>query len=101
MLRDLCAETGKQVLLDTSGETTEVDKGVIEKIGEPLTHLIRNAVDVMEDAPVRDLGIAVATIDNEHVRITGPVRIDIVDANGYGDSAVLEADIQPYDPDKA
>ena len=45
MLRDLCAETGKQVLLDTSGETTEVDKGVIEKIGEPLTHLIRNAVD--------------------------------------------------------
>jgi two-component system chemotaxis sensor kinase CheA len=45
MLRDLCAETGKQVLLDTNGETTEVDKGVIEKIGEPLTHLIRNAVD--------------------------------------------------------
>lgn len=45
MLRDLCAETGKQVLLDTYGETTEVDKGVIEKIGEPLTHLIRNAVD--------------------------------------------------------
>jgi two-component system chemotaxis sensor kinase CheA len=45
MLRDLSAETGKQVLLETSGETTEVDKGVIEKIGDPLTHMIRNAVD--------------------------------------------------------
>ncbi|MCR5869318.1 chemotaxis protein CheA [Sphingomonas sp. J344] len=45
MLRDLMAETGKQVNLQTFGEMTEVDKGVIEKIGDPLTHLIRNAVD--------------------------------------------------------
>jgi hypothetical protein len=40
-------------------------------------------------------------VEDEHVCITGPVRIDFVDANGYGDSAVLDADIQPYDPDKA
>ncbi|WP_404367773.1 chemotaxis protein CheA [Sphingomonas sp. MMS24-J45] len=45
MLRDLGAETGKQVVLEISGETTEVDKGVIEKIGDPLTHMIRNAMD--------------------------------------------------------
>ena len=45
MLRDLMGETGKQVLLETTGEMTEVDKGVIEKIGDPLTHMIRNAVD--------------------------------------------------------
>lgn len=45
LLRDLSAETGKQVKLDVTGETTEVDKGVIEKIGDPLTHMIRNAVD--------------------------------------------------------
>ncbi|MFZ5793167.1 MAG: chemotaxis protein CheA [Pseudomonadota bacterium] len=45
MLRDLSAETGKQVILETTGETTEVDKGVIEKIGDPLTHMIRNAID--------------------------------------------------------
>ncbi len=45
MLRDLSAETGKQIELETVGETTEVDKGVIEKIGDPLTHMIRNAAD--------------------------------------------------------
>jgi two-component system chemotaxis sensor kinase CheA len=45
MLRDLMGETGKQVSLVTTGEMTEVDKGVIEKIGDPLTHMIRNAVD--------------------------------------------------------
>jgi len=54
MLRDLSAETGKTVTLEVSGETTEVDKGVIEKIGEPLTHMIRNAVDHgIEPAAVR------------------------------------------------
>ena len=51
MLRDLSAETGKQVTLETSGETTEVDKGVIEKIGDPLTHMIRNAVDHGIESP--------------------------------------------------
>ena len=51
MLRDLSAETGKQVLLETLGEMTEVDKGVIEKIGDPLTHMIRNAVDHGIESP--------------------------------------------------
>lgn len=45
IVRELCADTGKEVDLEMIGETTEVDKGVIEKIGEPLTHMIRNAVD--------------------------------------------------------
>ena len=45
MLRELSTETGKQVVLDVEGEGTEVDKSVIEKIGDPLTHMIRNAVD--------------------------------------------------------
>ncbi len=51
MLRDLSAETGKQVTLETTGEMTEVDKGVIEKIGDPLTHMIRNAVDHGIESP--------------------------------------------------
>ena len=51
MLRDLGVETGKQVILEISGETTEVDKGVIEKIGDPLTHMIRNAMDHGIESP--------------------------------------------------
>ena len=53
MLRDLSVETGKHVVLETSGETTEVDKGVIEKIGDPLTHMIRNAMDHGIESPER------------------------------------------------
>lgn len=55
MLRDLSVETGKQVILEVSGETTEVDKGVIEKIGDPLTHMIRNAVDHGVESPAERL----------------------------------------------
>jgi two-component system chemotaxis sensor kinase CheA len=51
MLRDLAAKLGKQVELKTSGEKTELDKGVIEKISDPMTHLVRNAVDHGIEAP--------------------------------------------------
>lgn len=36
-------------------------------------------------------------IEDEHVRIIGPVKIDLVDADGYGETAVLEENVQPYD----
>ena len=45
MLRDLAARLGKEVRLETQGEATELDKSMIEKIADPLTHLVRNAVD--------------------------------------------------------
>lgn len=45
IMRELSASTGKHVRLEVSGESTELDKTVIERLGEPLTHLIRNAVD--------------------------------------------------------
>jgi two-component system chemotaxis sensor kinase CheA len=45
MVRDLSTRLGKKVQLRTSGEATELDKGVIEKIVDPLVHLVRNAID--------------------------------------------------------
>jgi two-component system chemotaxis sensor kinase CheA len=45
LVRELAAQTEKQVRLVIKGEATEVDKTVIERLGDPLTHMIRNAVD--------------------------------------------------------
>jgi two-component system chemotaxis sensor kinase CheA len=45
MLRDLAAKLGKDIELKTIGEATELDKGLIEKIIDPLTHLVRNSAD--------------------------------------------------------
>ncbi len=45
LVRDLSRKSGKQVELITEGEETELDKSVVEVIGDPLVHLIRNSVD--------------------------------------------------------
>jgi two-component system chemotaxis sensor kinase CheA len=45
LVRELSANKGKDVELVISGEETELDKGVLEKIADPLVHLIRNSVD--------------------------------------------------------
>ncbi len=45
MLRDLAGKMGKKIDLVTLGEATELDKGLVEKITDPLTHLVRNSVD--------------------------------------------------------
>jgi len=54
VVRDLAKRSGKAVILDVVGEETEIDKKVIDRIGEPLVHLVRNAVDHgLEDAAQR------------------------------------------------
>jgi two-component system chemotaxis sensor kinase CheA len=45
MLRDLASKLGKKVELVQVGEATELDKGLVEKITDPLTHLVRNSCD--------------------------------------------------------
>lgn len=45
LVRDLSTELGKEIDLETSGAETELDKTVIEKLNDPLVHLIRNSID--------------------------------------------------------
>jgi two-component system chemotaxis sensor kinase CheA len=45
LVHDLAHETGKTIELVTEGETTEVDKNVIERLADPLVHLVRNSCD--------------------------------------------------------
>jgi len=45
LVRDMSGKMGKQIELKMTGENTEVDKTVLEKIGDPLVHLIRNSLD--------------------------------------------------------
>jgi two-component system chemotaxis sensor kinase CheA len=54
LIRDLAKEKNKKIELVISGEETELDRTVIESIGDPLVHLLRNAIDHgLEDGPTR------------------------------------------------
>ena len=44
-VRDLARETGKEVRFETRGDDAEIDRGVLERLADPLLHLVRNAVD--------------------------------------------------------
>ncbi|MEW6100095.1 MAG: chemotaxis protein CheW [Pseudomonadota bacterium] len=79
MLRDLAGKLGKKVELITHGEATELDKGLIEKITDPLTHLVRNACDHGIEPPEERL----AKGKPEHGTIT-------LSASHQGGSIVIE-----------
>ncbi len=55
MLRDLAQKLGKKVDFVTHGEATELDKGLVEKITDPLTHLVRNSCDHGIEMPAERL----------------------------------------------
>ncbi len=78
MVRDLSQKLGKQVRLETHGEETELDKSVADKIGDPLVHLVRNAIDH---------GIEMPTERHEHGKPSeGALRIT---ASQEGNSIVI------------
>jgi two-component system, chemotaxis family, sensor kinase CheA len=53
LIRDLSAKLGKQVELVTVGKETELDKGLIERIIDPITHLVRNSLDHGVELPAQ------------------------------------------------
>lgn len=82
MVRELAAKLGKQVELKTIGDSTELDKGLIEKITDPLTHLVRNCMDHALETP--DVRISVGketsgTITLRASQVGGRIVIDVMD----------------------
>ena len=71
-VREVADATGKEVRLKTEGEATEVDKTVVERLAEPLTHMIRNAVDHGIEAP--EVRLAAGKPAEGTVRLTAAHR---------------------------
>jgi two-component system chemotaxis sensor kinase CheA len=79
IVRDLSRELGKKVNLIIKGEETELDKSIIEEIGDPLMHMIRNSVDHGIEPP------------EERVKLVKP-KVGIVELKAYneGNQIVIE-----------
>ncbi len=80
VVRDVSKELGKDIRLEISGAETELDKTVVEKIGDPLTHLVRNSMDHgIESAEVR--------------RARGKPEQGVLKLNAYHDSGSIVIEV--------
>ena len=85
VVRDLAGKLGKHVELKTLGEGTELDKGLIEKIADPLTHLVRNSLDHGIESPERRLAAGKpekGTITLKASHQGGNIVIEVADDGG-------------------
>jgi two-component system chemotaxis sensor kinase CheA len=89
LVRELAAKTGKKVRLEMHGENTEVDRSIIERLGDPLTHIIRNSIDHGIESPTARL--AAGKAEEGTIRLSadhrgGRIVIEISDDGGGIDS---------------
>ena len=79
LVHDLGQQLGKQVELKVNGQTTEIDKTVVEKLGDPLVHLVRNSLDHGLETP-------------ELRRAAGKSEIGVIEISAYhhGGDVVVE-----------
>lgn len=82
LAREVAALTGKEVRLVTEGEGTEIDDTVIERLADPLTHMIRNAIDHGIETPQQRIAAgkpAEGTIRVAALHRSGRVVIEVTD----------------------
>jgi two-component system chemotaxis sensor kinase CheA len=85
VVRDLSAELGKDVDLQISGADTELDKSVVEKISDPLTHLVRNSLDHGLETRERRIEAGkspVGTLQLHAYHDSGSIVIEVADDGG-------------------
>jgi two-component system chemotaxis sensor kinase CheA len=105
LVRDVSRQLGKNVALVTRGETTEADKTIVDRLFEPLVHLVRNAVDHGVESPEQRQAARkpeTATISIEASRIGERFLIEVTDDGRGIDPAVvrrkaLERRLMPSD----
>jgi two-component system, chemotaxis family, sensor kinase CheA len=95
LVRDLCKKTGKKIELIMEGKETELDKSMVEKLGDPLVHMIRNAVDhgIEENAEQRIAAgkDPVGKIILKAYHQGGNIHIDITDDGRGLDKGIITA----------
>jgi two-component system chemotaxis sensor kinase CheA len=94
LVRELATKTSKKVQLEMQGENTEVDKTVIERLSDPITHIIRNSIDHGIETPAARLGLGkkeAGTIRLSAEQRGGRIVIEITDdGQGINSERVLK-----------
>ena len=107
LVRDLSGDLHKQIELATEGAETELDKAVIDRLGDPLVHLIRNCIDHGIESPTERTSAgkpAMGTITLRAAHIGANVVISVIDDGAGLDTAAIlrkarQRGLVPHDAD--
>ncbi len=94
MVRDMAHRLGKQIELKFSGEQTELDKTVLEKIGNPLVHLVRNCIDHGIEPPEKRAAAGKSAAGTVHLDAShrgGNIAVEVSDDGGGLDKSRILA----------
>lgn len=94
VVRDLSGQLGKKIRLEITGEEVELDKKIIEALGDPLTHLVRNAIDHGLEKPEKRLASGKSEegfLQIQAFHEAGQVVIEIIDDGAGIDPEVIAA----------
>ena len=99
LARDTAKKCGKEVIFDTVGEETELDKTVVEKVADPLVHLVRNAIDHgLEPDPderLRQGKTAAGRVQLRAFHKSGKIFIEVEDdGRGLNRAAIIDKAVQ-------
>src|SRR5882724_3517779 len=86
LVRELSMKTGKKIRLEMSGESTEVDRTIVERLADPLTHIIRNSADHGIESPEDRLAVGKSEEGTIHLSAAqrgGRIVIEVKD-DGVG-----------------
>ena len=99
MVRDLCRETGKEVVWEVIGANLEIDRKVLDLVKDPLIHLVRNAIDHGIEAP--DARVAGGKARRGRVSVTiapadgGRISVEVADdGRGFAIDAIRDAAVR-------
>ncbi len=94
LVRDLSRKAGKKVNLTTAGEDTELDRNIVDKIADPLVHMVRNSVDHGIETPQKRQKAGKIPAGNVHLRAfhqAGNIVIEIEDdGKGLNKERIIE-----------
>lgn len=99
LVRDLAKKAGKQIEFSMTGQETEIDRGMVDKLGDPLIHMIRNSVDHGIEASPADR-VAAGKDPTGHIQLkayhkSGNIHIEIVDdGKGIDREAIIAKAIE-------
>ncbi len=86
MVREIARKEGKEVRLQISGDSVEVDKRILDDLKDPMTHLLRNCIDHGIEKPERRVAAGKEAQGTVHVSVfqvdSGKVQIDVIDDGG-------------------